>query len=325
MLETSAPTTAVPRVERELFVRRLVATQFTGVDAPDSVIIELLGSMRDVEFRKKQVVFEAGRNPDWFYIVRTGAIELRHDGQAPWKFTAGSTIGIIDALIDRPYQRHAVALTDAACLAIRTAEYFEMLEDHSAFAREVVAFQALRLQQKHLELPEPETRFRRPSQWRLLRPGAKELGLVEKLLVLRKVPAFATSTIQPLVSLAKRARSIQFEPGSVIFEEGEESETFWAIAAGKVKISRGGKTLVERGAGELIESFAAFGHTRRQYTATATEPVIMVAVEKDVLFDRMEEHFELTRSVMAYIAAKWDLINQSSVEAQQSSTLQGGG
>lgn len=325
MLETGAPT-AVPRVERELFVRRLVATQFTGVDAPDSVIIELLAAMRDVEFRRRQKVFERGRNPDWFYIVRSGAIELVHADQSPWKFTAGSTIGIIDALIDRPYQRSAVALSDSACLAIRTADYFEMLEDHSAFAREVVAFQAVRLQQRHLELPEPETRFRSPSSnWRLLRPDAKELGLVEKLLVLRKVPAFATSTIQPLVSLAKRAKSIHYAEGDVIFSEDEESETFWAIAAGRVEINRGGSRVVERGPGELIESFAAFGHVRRQYTATATRPVIMLAIDKDVLFDRMEEHFELTRSVMAYIASKWDVINQSAVDAQASSTLQGGG
>lgn len=325
MLETSAPS-AVPRVERELFVRRLVATQFTGVDAPDSVIIELLGSMREVEFRKKQTVFERGRHPDWFYILRSGAIELVHEDQAPWKFTAGATIGIIDALIDRPYQRTAVALSDSACLAMRSADYFEMLEDHAAFAREVVAFQALRLQQRHLELPEPQRRFRRPSrEWRLLRPGAKELGLVERLLVLRKVPAFSTSTIQPLVSLAKRAKSIHFSSGDVIFKEGDESETFWVIAAGRVKISRGGSKVVERGPGELIESFAAFGAARRQYTATAVVPVTMLAIDKDVLFDRMEEHFELTRSVMAYIASKWDVINQSSVDAQSSSTLQGGG
>jgi hypothetical protein len=39
----------------------------------------------------------------------------------------------------------------------------------------------------------------------------------------------------------------------------------------------------------------------------------------------MEEHFELTRSVMAYIAAKSDVINQSQVSAQESSTLHGGG
>jgi CRP-like cAMP-binding protein len=325
VLETGAPTTAAPRVERELFVRRLVATQFTGVDAPDSVIIELLGSMRDVAFRKNKTVFDRGRKPDWFYIVRTGAIELRAGDKPPWKFTAGGTIGIIDALIGRPYERDAIALSDTACLAIRTADYFEMLEDHSAFAREVVAFQALRLQQRHLELPEPETRFRMPSDWRLLRPDAKELGLVERLLVLRKVPAFARSTIQPLVNLARRASSIHFAPGDVIFTEDEESETFWAIAAGKVEIRRDGGPVVVRGPGELIESFAAFGHSRRQYTATAVEPVIMLAIDKDVLFDRMEEHFELTRSVMAYIAAKWEVINQSAVVAQDSSTLQGGG
>lgn len=324
MLETSAPTT-VPRVERELFVRRLVASQFTGVDAPDSVISELLGSMRDVEFRKRQTVFERGRNPDWFYIIRSGVVELRQDDLPPWKFTAGGTFGIIDMLISRPYQRDAVALEATSCLAMRSADYFEMLEDHSAFAREVVAFQALRLQQRHLELPQPEKRFGRPSDWRLLRPNAKELGLVERLLVLRKVPAFSASTIQPLVSLARRASSISFAPGDVIFREGQEAESFWVIAAGRVAISRDGETIVERGPGELIESFAAFGNHRRQYTSTAVTAVVMVAVDKEVLFDRMEEHFELTRSVMAYIAAKWDLINQSTVLAQDTSTLHGGG
>jgi CRP-like cAMP-binding protein len=111
----------------------------------------------------------------------------------------------------------------------------------------------------------------------------------------------------------------------VIFRESDEAEHFWVIASGRVAISRDGDDIVERGPGELIESFAAFGHSRRQYTATAVEPVIMLAIDKDVLFDRMEEHFELTRSVMAYIAAKWEVINQSAVVAQDSSTLQGGG
>lgn len=323
MLETAAPTT-VPRVERELFVRRLVATQFTGVDAPDSVINELLSSMRDVQFHKRQTVFERGRNPDWFYIIRSGAIELRQEGKPPWKFTTGATFGIIDAMIRRPYQRDAVALDDSSCLAIRTADYFEMLEDHSSFAREVVAFQALRLQQRHLELPQPEKRFARPSEWRLLRPGAKKLGLVERLLVIRKVPAFASSTIQPLVSLAKRATSIVFAPGDVIFREGDEAENFWVIAAGRVAISRDGEEIVERGPGELIESFAAFGHQRRQYTSSAVTDVVMLALDKEVLFDRMEEHFELTRSVMAYVADEWARINQSDAMESGRSTLEGG-
>lgn len=313
----------VPEVERELFVRKLVTAQMAGTDPPESVVAQLIRAMREVHFRAQEVVFARGRSPEWLYVIRAGAIELRRDGEPTWKFTGGSTVGGIDALIGRAHERDAIAIENTSCLAIRSADYFDVLEDHPQFCHQVVAHQAMVLQQKHLELPEPDKRLSKPRGWRLIRPGARELGIVERLLVLHKVPAFAGSSIQPLVSLAERAGSRAIDEGAVLFRQGDQAGTFWVIASGTVEISRDRRRHAVRGAGELIESFASFGHAVRQYTARALAPLVMVAIDKEELFDRMEEHFELTRSVMAYIARAREALNRS--EAEGRSTLQGAG
>jgi CRP-like cAMP-binding protein len=314
---------ASPPVERELFVRQLVATRMAGVDPPESVIAQLTSTFREVRFRKKSVVYERGRHADWFYIIRAGAIELRRDGEPTWKLTDGSTIGILDTLIGRPYERDAVAIADTSCLAIRAQEYFEILEDHPHFSYAVMSFQASRLHLRQLEIGE-SPRPAQPSTWRLLRPGAADLGVVERALVLRKVAAFARSSIQALVSLAERARSESVPRAGVLFRQGEESGTFVAVASGEVSLDRGGAEVARRGPGELVEGLAAFAHEHRQYTATAVEPVVLITIEKDELFDRMEEHFELTRSVMAYVADEWERINRSDAMESGRSTLEGG-
>ncbi len=297
-------------IERELFVRRLASMELAGVDPPESFVNRLLLAARDADFAPGETLFEAGSASDRIYMIRSGVVDLVKEGENPWRFVDGA-VGILDAIIGRLRSRTAVAVERTSCLSVHIDDYFAMLEDHVNFSHQVIRFQAARLHSFHRELPNKEGRFSRPANWRLVRSGARSLGMVERLIVLRQAPAFSSSSIQALVTLAAQARSEHFDSGTVLFRQGDHSNRMAVVAEGRVEIESDGKREAVRGPGELIESYAAFGHQRRLYTAKATTPVVLVSVNEGELFDRMEEHFELTRSVMGYLARKFEQINDS--------------
>ena len=298
-------------LERELFFRQLPGLRLSGAPPPESMVVAMLGASKDVHHNKGEHLFEEGDPSERIFFLQQGEVELIAEDAVPWKFATWDALGILDSLIGRHHQRTAIAVTPVSSVCIHAEDYFAILEDHVRYTQGLLRNRANWIYENHSKLPNRKERYSMPMKRRLVRKDAVNLGMVERLLILRKVPAFARSSIQPLVSLATGAISESYPKGAVLFREGDVSNRFWVVADGRVEISRDGVREAERGPGELVESAAAFGHLERQFTAKAATDILLVVIEEEELFDRMEEHFELMRSVLAYLAVKWEQVNEA--------------
>jgi CRP-like cAMP-binding protein len=317
-------------VEREqeglsaLFERELMVRSGLLEYATPAQIGQLVALVRDAFFLQGSVLYRRGEPADRVFILTEGRVELSAPAASSWRFGAGAGLGILDAVLNRPYARTATALQDSRALEVKAEDYFDFLQDNIELGENLVANFAMALHKAVLALPEPELLLRSAGR-PLLAEDERGLSLVERLLLVRRMRPFQRASVQSLVSLAQHAREVKVASGEVLFKEGERSQVLWMIARGGVDIRRRIPTVrAHRGPGDLIEHYVELCTGDRQFTATATTDTVLLQIDREELLDQMEEHFDLVRSVLAFLAGEREKLNEALVADKRSLLLSRG-
>jgi CRP-like cAMP-binding protein len=301
-------------VEREIFLRTMT------VGRPISPTFKLLGeAMREVFFDAGTTIYEEGSAADDTYFIMKGTVALQRDGAPDLVFGPNSVVGIIDADLDRPHARRAVALTDVEALALRTEDRLEVLEDNFEQTRALILFTAARLHELAVELPAEDT-DELPDPGPEL--GPERLPLVERVLLLHDTTAFTRAGIQALVSLAPVADEFRIPAGDTLFRAGEVTGVFFVVARGSIELEHQHSGRRYRfGPGSIVGGSAAFGDVERLYTARALRDSVLLRLREEAFFDVMEDHFDLARSVLGYIAGEREQVVEA-LERRKQATAQ---
>jgi CRP-like cAMP-binding protein len=278
------------RVERELFLRSTI-----GRNLPSAR--ELAELVRELEFAPGAAIFREGDDADAMYFVVRGKVGMSRAGGVQHEFEPGSVIGIFDVEQERPRARSAVALTHVELLALSAEDRLELLEDSFDHTRALIKMTAARLD----ELARYGGQQLEPGT--SLAPKADALLLIERVFTLRDTPAFRKASIQALVSLAPLAEEVRLAAGEALFEAGEARGVLYVVVAGCLELGRAEPG--ERfGAASLLGGGAAFGEALSRQRAAALTSAVVLRLREEDLYDVMEDHFELARSVMGYLASE---------------------
>jgi CRP-like cAMP-binding protein len=282
-------------VEREIFLRSM------ALGRPPSRDNRQMGeAMREVFFPAGTVIYQAGDPSDDIYFVLRGTINLAKEGSASRNLDERSVVGILDAIRERPHDRTATALTDVEALVLRDEDRLELLEDSFEYARETILFSLTGLQELMLELP--DMGFAEPGQSGPL-PEPDALPMIERVLTLRDVEAFGRASIQALVSLAQLATQTRVPAGETLFRAGEVTGVFFVVARGCIELERSAPPGRARfGPAAIVGGIPALGDAERIYSARAVQSSVLLCFRESDFFDIMEDHFDLARSVLAFIA-----------------------
>jgi CRP/FNR family cyclic AMP-dependent transcriptional regulator len=123
--------------------------------------------------------------------------------------------------------------------------------------------------------------------------------------LLGRVPVFSTLVQSDLERIAEMSVPRRFEPGEVVFREGDASDTCYVVREGRVRAIRehgDGRTitLATFGPGDFFGELAMFEDELRSATVEAIEPTVVVAVLGADMRRLMTEHPEIsTRLVIA--------------------------
>ena len=266
--------------------------------------------MTDHDYVAGDVVFEEGAMPERVYFVVEGTVDLVSDEIDPddhesWSFGESSIIGILDAVLERPRARRAVARTDSHVLSLRYDEYLDLLEDNFDFARAALEAACRTIHESASSLPADEV-FKPPETSAVVSAEAiaqRALTLIERLLVLYNAPFFRGAPVQPLVTLAIQAEEVRYSAGQVLHEANEPTTTIWFVALGQVRADRDEPPTAGRfGPGDLLSAHAAIAYDSTLFRATAETDVVVLRIQKEDLFDLMEDHSRLTQKGFAFVA-----------------------
>ena len=141
--------------------------------------------------------------------------------------------------------------------------------------------------------------------------GDVEIPLVERLIILSRMPAFRGSSMQALAKLAQSAVERRYPAGDVITAAGTSSDVVSLLVEGAVElVLPNGRA--RRSGRQLVAHLDELATGQRSITATAATDAIVLQLEREDLIDRIEEHFDLCMTLLAFVAGEQDRVNNAS-------------
>jgi CRP/FNR family transcriptional regulator, cyclic AMP receptor protein len=133
--------------------------------------------------------------------------------------------------------------------------------------------------------------------------------------LLGRVPVFSTLVRSDLERIARFAVPRQFDPGEVVFREGDASDTCYVVREGHARaIHEHGDgrtiTLATFGPGDIFGELAMFEDELRSATVEAIEPTSAVAVLGPDMRRLMSEHAEISMRLVVALGRRLREANQ---------------
>lgn len=273
-----------------------------GLGASEDQLNQLLSISRQVELAAGQVLFTRGAPVAKLYRLSSGIVELTAPPLPRWRVVDRGAIGFLDLMQGRPHARTATATAPARVLEIDAADYREYLEDNfdvcyrliEQFAHALVAGLATSSDPAAL-LAQPEIADARTF-------ANVEIPVVERVLMLARLPMFRGASTQALADLAQRATEARHAPGEQIAETGAVS----VLVSGAVELALPDGTRIRRAGRGLLAHADELVAGARVFTAYAATPTVVLQLDREDFLDRMDEHFELASALFAYLATERD-------------------
>jgi hypothetical protein len=135
------------------------------------------------------------------------------------------------------------------------------------------------------------------------------LTTIEKMMLLRQVPIFATLDAEDLEELAAIVEERRIEAGKDLFREGDTGDAVYLIVKGTVRVFVGGgdrpeRTLDEEGPGACIGEMAVLDAAPRSATVRAIERVRALRVPGDGFKRVMSERPEMSEAIVAELVRR---------------------
>ena len=289
------------RVKRELLLRSLFPTM------PVAAHVRLIELLEDLQLAAGELAFAQGDPPDRFLFLTEGRVALESEGLKSIEFSGFAVLGVVDAALERPRQRACRALEASKALVIRSADWFDLLEDNAEVARAAIKNFATQLHSLWQELAFRLPRHSEPP------PGIvpSTLETYDKILALRQASFLRKAGMQAIASLAAVAETEVLQPKQTLFEIGNDGEDFFVVAAGLIELSHGSGLRFMHDAGDVVGGPAAFCNALPSYAAVATVPSIVLRIPQQEFYDQAEEHGRLLRGTLAFLATELEALQSA--------------
>ena len=303
---------ALPPLERLLHLKRVPL--LSGL--PASEVAVLADAARERLFPRGAVVFREEDQASAMHFVAEGALANFRRGIRVGVVRPGGGIGGLAVLARGAIGSQVVAEADTLTLELDADAVAEVLEDRLPILQYLlreVNRQALELLRRHRL--DPSRFFPEP-------PG--DLGgdggfdLVDRLLMLRRMPAFERTSVTALAELARTMANVRFEPGTLLWPEGEPSQGILMLTSGSVQATGSGGVSFRAGPGFPLGALEAVGQMPRWYEARALTPTVALQGQTDVLVDLFEDSFDMAMDYLALVAsATLRILDWSATQAAQ--------
>lgn len=135
---------------------------------------------------------------------------------------------------------------------------------------------------------------------------------------------FASLTAEEVDDLARRAHTVHWDIGEVVFEEGDLGDRCFIIHSGRVKVLRrfpDGRriTLARLGPGEIFGELAIFSGERRSATIQAIQPTVAISLGQEEIMSILRSDAEAALAVAVSLADRLRATNERLFEASVSS------
>ena len=127
---------------------------------------------------------------------------------------------------------------------------------------------------------------------------------IERVALLHSVEFFAGAPTHVLASVAELASEVELGTGDRLMVEGDDGDCLYVIAAGRVRIEQGGRSIAELGPGEVVGELAVLSPGARTATAEVIEPGRFLRVGAEVMDELLLDHPDVARSIIEVLVRR---------------------
>jgi CRP-like cAMP-binding protein len=273
-----------------ILLRRLLELQrFPLFDGAELAELAMLAeNVVEMSYASGAIVAEAGR-VEAVHLILSGQIDT-----GPERFGVREAFGWLDVLARRPLASAAVAVGETRTLRLAASDLGEILEDNFG----LLAIAIRELATRTLAVQDAGLLDHRAAA----APIASPLGLVERMIVLRRQIPFTSARLEALAILAYESKERTWSPGELVSRCGDPAWAAYFVLEGDVCASSSDRDPAVLGPGCVIGVLEGLAGLRHTATVTAVTSVRALEIASTTIFDVLEDHPELGLAILATFA-----------------------
>lgn len=279
--------------------------------AASADLAPLAATMRAASFDKGEVLLRGDAVPTSFHVLLSGVVTLRRGGERVQSVSAPAGVGFLAVLAQATDGTEVVAESLTQTFEIRADALAEMFEDHFPLMLGTMRWLAERvLEESAVGAPPP---YVPPLDDSDLRIGEDELGIVERMFLVRRTIGFRRANMNSLVRLARRMKERRFGAGETVWHPGDPATSMLFLVKGKMELSwshpESGHLMKQIvGPGYVVGGAETAAHRPRWNHLVATEPAVLLSSEYEAIVDMLEDDHEVAlRFLSTYAGFLLDL------------------
>jgi CRP-like cAMP-binding protein len=271
------------RVERVLALR-----SFPGLALVDATHLAVMAEVAEERsFRRGEPILTPGKPVRSMHLIRRGEVAVLREGIAVRTFRGGDIVGAIAALTQSPEGQHVLALTDTTTFEIEGADFEEVLEESFSLLLAALRGMLRSALECRLQIPGDAGYAQHVSEGTRM---TTELGLVERVLFLRRLNAFGRPRVEALAELAREMTEVHFRAGTEIWSVGEPAPYSLVIWSGVITATTESGQNFRFGCDSIVGGLDSIAVEPRWYRAVAETLVVGLRCESALLMDVIEDH-----------------------------------
>jgi CRP-like cAMP-binding protein len=271
------------------------------VGLPSSDLAALAATMRSRVFEKGEVMLVEGEPPRCTYLVRAGAATMWRHGKRIGTVRGPGGVGFISMLARTAGGTKAVADTRIEAYELRVEAMEEIFEDHFAVLLRTIRLVAERLLAQTTDWDPPPYVPPPVAYDQLI--GDKELGIVERIFLLRSSRSFAAANVNSLAALARRMEEVRAPAGSVLWSPGDRARESYLIVKGMARLTWADERVQIVGPGYTVGGAETLVGAPRWNEFRTDEALVALRGTGEAMLDLFEDDPDLALRFLAMLAS----------------------
>jgi CRP-like cAMP-binding protein len=281
---------------------------------PPNELAQLAASMRTVRFKRGDTILREDEPPRSFFLIMTGTVTLRRKEKRIGTVRGPGGVGFLAFLARHAGGTSAVAESFVEALEVSGDAMDEIFEDHFPVLLGHVRWVAERLIAENKVTPPPA--FVPPVVSFDSMIGEGELGIVERIFLLRRMRAFTEANVNSLATLARKMVELRLPAHKVLWRAGDPAEHSYFIVKGMLSLRWGtsgegeGGFVQHIGPGYVVGGAESLVGLPRWNELSTDEPVVVLRGTREGLIDLFEDDHELALKFLSMLATllvtMWD-------------------
>ncbi len=278
-----------------------------------SELAQVAATIRSATFEKGDVLLREDEPPKAFHLLLSGGVTMRRRGNTIRSISAPGGVGFLSLLARTGGGTEAVAESRTETFEVSADAMYEMFEDHFAVLLGTLRWVTERLIQENM-VQEPPPYNPPPEGFDQL-IGDRELGLVERIFLLRRTVGFKHANVNSTARLVRAMKEVRLPAGETIWRPGDPATSTLFLVKGKMNLSwrnaEDQRPMVQVvGPGYSVGGAEAIASRPRWNELVTAEPAVFLQGSREGLIDMLEDDLEVALQFLSMLAgfllAAWD-------------------